>query len=127
MKILLVEDDLTSRMFMKTFLTRYGTCEVAVNGLEAIDMVEDSLAKQEPYQLICLDVMMPKVDGLKALKEIRKMESESDLTATKIIMTTALNDRSTVDDAYTLGCEAYAWKPIDIHKFKVLLQELDII
>ena len=127
MKILLVEDDLTSRMFMKKFLTRYGTCDVAVNGLEAIDMVEDSLAKEEPYQLICLDVMMPKVDGLKALKEIRKMESKSKLVASKIIMTTALNDRSTVDDAYTLGCEAYAWKPIDIHKFKTLLQELDII
>jgi two-component system chemotaxis response regulator CheY len=127
MKILLVEDDLTSRMFMKKFLTRYGTCDVAVNGLEAIDMVEDSLAKEIPYQLICLDVMMPKVDGLKALKEIRKMESKSELTASKIIMTTALNDRSTVDEAYTLGCEAYAWKPIDIHKFKTLLQELDII
>ncbi len=127
MKILLVEDDLTSRMFMKKFLTRYGTCDVAVNGLEAIDMVEDSLTKEEPYQLICLDVMMPKVDGLKALKEIRKMESKSELTASKIIMTTALNDRSTVDDAYALGCEAYAWKPIDIHKFKTLLQELDLI
>ncbi len=88
---------------------------------------ESVLGLNEPYQLICLDVMMPKIDGLKSLSEIREMESKSELAASKIIMTSALNDKKTVNDAFRLGCEAYAWKPIDIHEFQELLQELKLI
>ncbi len=128
MRILLVEDDLTSRMFMEKFLMRYGQVEMATNGLEAIDLVVDALEQDSYYELICLDVMMPKVDGLKALREIRKSEKKyPNIRPSKVIMTTALNDHNTVQEAYESGCEAYAWKPIDIHKFQELLENLDII
>lgn len=128
MKILLVEDDLTSRMFMKKFLSRYGHCDIAINGLEAIEQVSEAIIKRSHYDLICLDVMMPKVDGLKALKEIRILEqNDHHVKPAKVIMTTALNDKKTVNEAYDLGCHAYAWKPIDIHKFKELLETLDLI
>ena len=128
MKILLVEDDLTSRLFMKKFLSRYGHCDIATNGIEAIDQVVQSITGKHYYDLICLDVMMPKVDGIRALKEIKLIENKDpSVHPAKIIMTTALNDKKTVSEAYELGCHAYAWKPIDIHKFKELLEELDLI
>lgn len=130
MKILVAEDDLTSRLFMKKYLSRYGSCDVAANGVEVIDAVMNAVNSGEPYQLICLDIMMPKVDGITALKTIREIEAGSfkaGQAKSKIIMTTALNDKETVEEAYRLGCEAYAWKPIDMEKFDEVLRKLNLI
>jgi len=130
MRILIAEDDLTSRIFMKKFLSKYGECDVAVNGLEALDAYLAALKEKKPYNLICLDVMMPKLDGLKALKAIRDIEQRKGITEkdkTKIIMTTALNDKTTIQNAYDAGCEAYAWKPIEIDKFVIVMGKLGLI
>ena len=130
MKILIAEDDLTSRLFMKKYLSKYGSCDVAMNGLEAIDLAMNAIEMENPYDLICLDIMMPKVDGIKALKAIREIESTSlqdGKAPSKIIMTTALNDKETVEEAYKYGCEAYAWKPIDVEKFDEVLKKINLI
>lgn len=129
MKILIAEDDLTSRIFMNKYLSRYGEVEVVQNGMEAIDLVINAIELKDYYDLICLDIMMPKVDGIKALKNIREIEksSKTQPNPAKIIMTTALNDVETVQSAYGLGCDAYAWKPIDIEKFDKVLQSLNLI
>jgi two-component system chemotaxis response regulator CheY len=130
MRILIAEDDLTSRMFLQRSLEKYGQCDVAVNGIEVIDLVSNSLLKNEPYDLICLDIMMPKVDGIKALSTIRLLEDEKLPTHFKpsiIIMTTALSDKETVEKAYSNGCDAYAWKPIEMSKFETTLRELELI
>ena len=130
MRILVAEDDFTSRLFIKKYLSKYGNCDVAINGMEAIDLAMVAIEQNNPYSLICLDIMMPKVDGIKALKTIRELEKknlkEGDKPS-KIIMTTALNDTETVEEAYKYGCEAYAWKPIDVEKFDEVLKKLDII
>jgi len=130
MRILIAEDDLASRIFMKKFLSKFGDCDVAVNGLEALDAFLGALKAERPYHLICLDVMMPKLDGLKVLKAIRDIEKQKgieDGKLTKIIMTTALNDKETITNAYDAGCEAYAWKPIEIDKFIIVMGKLGLI
>ena len=130
MKILIAEDDLINRMFMKKYLSYYGDCDLAKNGMEAIECVTKALQKEEHYDLICLDVMMPMVDGFKALQSIRELEkahSKCHNELAKVIMTTALNDRDTVNEAYRLGCEAYVWKPIDVDKFGEVLKELELV
>jgi len=130
MKILIAEDDLVSRLFMKRFLSKYGDCDLAINGVEAIDLFMNSLETNQRYDLICLDIMMPKIDGIKVLKVIRELENKSlnlDENKSKIIMTTALNDKETIEEAYLYGCVAYAWKPIDINKFKKVLKEIGIL
>lgn len=130
MKILIAEDDLGSRLFMKKYLSAYGDCTLAVNGLEAVDFAGAAYEAAEPFDLICLDIMMPKVDGMKALKLIRDMESSGKnpvVKPSKIIMTTALNDKKSVTEAFALGCEAYVWKPVEIEQFNKLLKELDLI
>lgn len=130
MKILIAEDDFTSRLFIKKYLSKYGNCDLAMNGMEAIDLALVSLEQKNPYTLICLDIMMPKVDGIKALKTIRELEKKylsNGENPAKIIMTTALNDKETVEEAYKYGCEAYAWKPIDVEKFDEVLRKLDLI
>jgi len=129
MRILIAEDDLTSRLFMKKYLSKYGECDVVMNGMEAIDMVINAVEMKDYYELICLDIMMPKVDGIKVLQTIREVEksSKAGIKPAKVIMTTALNDMATVQTAYDGGCDAYAWKPIDIDKFDEVLRTLGLI
>lgn len=130
MRILIAEDDFIGRKLLQKFLSQYGECDIAVNGLEAIDAYLSSDKNQTPYDLICLDIMMPKMDGLKVLKAIRDIEKKKgipDGDRVKIIMTTALNDRKTVSESYDSGCEAYAWKPIDLEKLKDVLKKLELI
>ncbi len=64
MKSLIVEDDFTSRNLMQIYLADMGPCHVAVNGREAVEAVTESLNEQKPYDVICLDIMMPEMDGI---------------------------------------------------------------
>lgn len=130
MRVLIAEDDFASRLFMEKFLSRYGECDVAVNGIEAIDAYVHSINEGNIYDLICLDIMMPKLDGIEALKSIRDIEKQKGISEdkkVKIIMTTALNDNATVLKAYDAGCEAYAWKPIETDKFILVMENLGLV
>lgn len=115
MKSLIVEDSFVARKLMQVYLSELGECHIAVNGVEAVEAVKESLDENYPYDLICLDVMMPEMDGIEALKEIRKLESEhgiQGLSGTKVIMTTAQDQSKDIFTAFNTGCEAYLIKPI---------------
>lgn len=130
MRILIAEDDMTSRRFLSKFLSQYGECDVVVDGMEALDAYLISVKEKSPYDLICLDIMMPKVDGVKVLKAIRDFETQRGLLPekrAKIIMITALADTEYVKKAFELGCEAYAAKPIDTEKLVEVMKSLEVI
>ena len=130
MKILIAEDDFASRKFMLRFLSKYGECDVTVDGMEAVDAFTMALEADEGYDLVCLDIMIPELDGYQALKAIRDIEKERGIPeekASKIIMTTALNEGRNVTKAFELGCVAYAGKPIDQDKFENVLRKLELI
>lgn len=130
MRILIVEDDLTSRKIMLKILSKYGECDVTVDGLEAVDAFMLAQKECKPYDLVCLDIMMPKLDGVKVLKVIRSLEEQKNVLENdrvKVIMTTALAEKQYVNKAFELGCQAYANKPIDAVKFKEVLEKLELI
>lgn len=130
MRILIAEDDIISRKFLLKFLSRYGECDLVVDGLEALDAFLISLKENKPYDLICLDIMMPKVDGVKVLKHIRDLETQKGILPdkrSKIIMTTALAETQFVQKAIDIGCNAYAAKPIDTVKLDEVLQDLGLV
>lgn len=130
MKILIVEDDLISRKVIYKLMSKYGECDITVDGMEAIDAFLLAHDEGRAYDLICLDIMMPKLDGLSALKVIREMEDEKNISKedqVKIIMTTALNDTKDVYEAFEYGCEAYAAKPLDSKKLIEVLEKLELI
>lgn len=129
MKILLAEDDFVTRKFMVNFLSKYGECDVTVDGMEATFAFMMALDEEKYYDLICLDVMMPALDGYQALKMIRDMENERNVPENKrakIIMTTALNEKKNVDKAFEMGCSVYCAKPIDLDKLKEVLKKLEL-
>ena len=127
MKILIAEDDRLSRTFLKKFLQTYGPVDLAVDGMEALDLFMDAVKKKETYDLLCLDIMMPRVDGLKVLKVIRALEKQHSLPHTCIIMMTALADVEYVSEAMRLGCDAYASKPVDTEKVEEVMKNLGLI
>jgi two-component system chemotaxis response regulator CheY len=130
MRILIAEDDLTSRKFLAKFLSQYGECDVTVDGLEALDAYLLALKENQPYDLICLDIMMPKVDGVKVLKAIRDLERQKGVkpeNRVKVIMVTALAETEYVQHSFEIGCEAYAAKPVDTDKLVEVLKKLSLI
>lgn len=130
MRILIAEDDLASRKFLYKFFSAYGDCDITVDGMEAVEAFLLACDEKHPYDLICLDIMMPKLDGLKALKAVRDLEKEkgvAEAARAKIIMITALNDTDNVFDAFQMGCEAYAAKPVDTQKLQEVMGKLGLV
>ena len=130
MNTLIVEDDFTSRLLMQELLKTYGPSHVAVNGKEAVQAVRAALAAKEPYNLICLDIMMPEMDGQEALKEIRASEEACGVFSTagaKIVMTTAVKNMKSVSTAFNSLCDAYLVKPIEKTKLLEALRQLGLL
>lgn len=130
MKTLIVEDDLTSRLLLEKILSPYGECHIAVNGREALEAFQRAREEGRQYDLICLDIMMPEMDGQEALKVIRDLEEAAGILVgkgVKIIMTTALSDPQNVINAHYQICHAYLIKPIDKSKLLDNLKSFGLI
>lgn len=130
MKILVVEDDFKNRKLLQSQLSIFGECDTAVDGKEAILAFRMSLYNHQPYDLICMDIMMPNVDGTEALRKIRQIENDrgyQDEEKVKVIMTTALDDPEAVIDSYEEGATAYLVKPITKKKLFEELLRLGLI
>jgi len=130
MRSLVVEDDFVSRMILQKILLQFGVCDVVVNGKEAVQAFSMAVAEGNPYDLICLDIMMPEMNGTEALHLIRQKEIEMNLhpkDEVKIVMTTALDTAKEVIDAYYKGgCTAYLVKPIGKAKIIETIKELGL-
>ncbi|AHC14853.1 response regulator [Salinispira pacifica] len=125
MRFLIVEDDFGSRRLLQAILKEFGEIETVVDGEEAIDAFKLAWSEERPYDLILLDIMMPKLDGQQALQLIRSTEKEMGVSAkneVKVIMTTALEDPANVIRAFNRGgATGYIVKPI---QKEVLLDEI---
>jgi len=130
MKILIVEDDFISRQVLAKFLGEQGGCDIAVNGKEAITAFSMAIDARDPYDLVCLDIMMPEMDGLEALAQLRKIEGGHNIlgeAACKVIMTTALSDSKNILKAFNDQCESYLVKPITKDKLFAELRKLGLV
>lgn len=130
MKCLIVEDDFISRKLLQMYLSEYGECFIAADGCEAVEAVREALKENEPYDLICLDILMPRMDGHNALQAIRRIEDEHEIADShraKIIMTSALGDPESITKAFKKGCEAYIVKPVRKVRLLKEMEKLGLI
>ncbi len=126
MKILIVEDDRNSLKLMTHFLSRFGACDTAVDGLEAVAAVTAAYKAGTPYDLAVLDIMMPNLDGMETLQRIRAYEETTGVppgNELKVIMVSALSGDPIRSEAYGKGCMAYICKPVDFHQLERVIHD----
>ena len=130
MRTLIVEDDFLARTILSTLLSDYGTCHLVIDGSEAVAAIEKAYDKGEQYDLVCLDIMMPVMNGQEALSAIRKNEDARGIAIedrVNVIMVTALDDEDNRKKAEEMGCKAYLTKPLEGEKVVSLLKDLELI
>jgi two-component system, chemotaxis family, chemotaxis protein CheY len=130
MRTLIVEDDFTSRILLQSYLSQFGECHIAINGLEALEAFRAAQKSGQRYDLICMDIMMPEMDGQTAVREIRAIEEAGGTLSSngaKIIMTTAVDDVKNVMKSFNSLCDAYLFKPIDTQKLLGHIRELHLV
>lgn len=103
MKVLIVDDAAFMRMMLKDILTKNGHEVVgeAANGVEMLSKYEET----QP-DIVILDITMPEMDGLTAIKELRKKHPDAN-----VIMCSAMGQQSMVIDAIQSGAKDFIVKP----------------
>ena len=115
MKILIVEDDPVSSMYLAKCLEAVGEIQTAADGEAGLEAVRTAFLGKSPFDLICLDIMMPLLDGQAVLKGIRALEAQHRVPSgkeVKIIMTTGSGDQRNLVEAVS-RCAAYLTKPVN--------------
>ena len=116
MRILVVDDDLVSRTKLQAAFECLGQCDMAANGAQGVESFMLAWESMKPYDLICLDIEMPEMDGRKALRLIRKTEERWALphqAKATIFIITAQSDKNRVQDFIDAGCNDFIVKPFD--------------
>jgi len=130
MRTLIVEDDFTSRLLLQAFLAQFGECHIAVNGVEAVAAFRAAQKAGQRYDLICMDIMMPFVDGIEAVRQVRALEEADGILSSsgaKIIMTTAVDDIREVGRCYNELCDGYLVKPVDLAKLLLQMHAWNLV
>ncbi len=102
--VLIVDDSRTSRRVLNDILERagYQIAGEAVNGKEAVEMYE----RLRP-DIVTMDITMPEMDGIEALKQIKKDHPEA-----KVVMITAAGQKEKMMEAVKLGASEFVAKPL---------------
>lgn len=129
MKTLIVDDDQMAARLLSSYMDGLAQCSIANNGEEALNRIKQSMETGQPYELICLDILMPTIDGLETLRTIREFEQSTFNISRKrstIVMTSALDDLEIIKRSFKELCDAYLTKPIKKDDFLDKLAQLGL-
>jgi two-component system chemotaxis response regulator CheY len=131
MRTLIIEDTLINQEFLRMIMEERGECVVVESGEEGLEAVSRALKESTPFDIIFMDVILPGMDGFKALEQIRIMEIEQGITPgneARAIITTALDDSSNAQRASPYGqATSYIAKPIRQERIEDELRNLGFI
>jgi two-component system chemotaxis response regulator CheY len=112
MNFLVIEDEMTALIKMKAMLSAFGEGTGVTNGFQALEQCAAAIKKGKPYDLIAIDIGLPKVSGLQVLLAINKLESEHQIPVSKKIMVTASGTKDNLIKAASSGCNGFLVKPV---------------
>jgi two-component system chemotaxis response regulator CheY len=117
LRLLVAEGDPDSRVVLQDLLSKYGECRIAVNGREAVEAFRSARQEGRGYDLICMDIQLPEMNGQEAVYAIRSIEEHEKLYSSrsvKIFMTADIrNIRAlSVTASFKALCDARLFKPI---------------
>lgn len=128
MKILVVDDDEATRYLLGKILAPHGEVHMAVDGVEAVSAFSKALMENAAYDVVLMDIMMPRMDGQETVRRLRELEASAGVPASrecKVVMVTALGDVKNVFKAYYKGgAYTYLTKPIDATVLLQMLRDL---
>ncbi len=127
MRALIVDDDFYSRVMLHDMLRPVAECHIAVNGEEAVGAFGKAMEDGRPYDLVCLDLVMPEMDGQQALREMRALESEKGIEheqRCRIFVVSMVEDNRETNEAFFLGgADSFLVKPIVEERIMAELRE----
>ncbi|MCM1179088.1 MAG: response regulator [Clostridium sp.] len=127
MRILIADDDFANRRFLEKVFSLYGEVVAVDNGMSAVDEATRAMEERQIFDVICLDIMMTKLDGYKTLEAIREAEDKYGVHRqehSKVIMISALDEVVLDNIQVCSDYEAYICKPIILEKFEKLIERL---
>ncbi len=127
MRALIVDDDFYSRIVLHDMLRAVAECHIAVNGEEAVGAFKKALEDGRAYDLVCLDLVMPEMDGQQALREMRVLEEERGLDSESrsvVFVVSMVEDNRETNEAFFLGgADSFLVKPIEEARLMAELRE----
>lgn len=115
-KILIVEDNIMNMELVQDLLELYGHKVIkAEDGIKALERLAE-----EKIDIILLDMQLPNMGGLEVLDRIKKNPATADIP---IIAVTAHAMKGSEEHFIEMGCVDYVSKPIDIHRFRALIDK----
>lgn len=130
MHSLVIDDNPDILFLMEKLLKVYGVCALEKNGAEGLKRFENAHQQKHPFDLICIDIYMPGIDGHTVLRRIRRTEEAMGLDKvgrSKIIMITSINEKNHLVKCFQEQCDSYLVKPIEAEKFIDYLDDLGLL
>ena len=130
MKILIVEDESTSMELLESFLRPIGNVDLAKDGESAMKAINASFETGRRYDLICLDIMMPGMNGREVLAGLRLKEEAAGILlgdGPKVVMITSLGDSRNILGSFNQQCDGYVVKPIEKNKLMAELARVGVL
>lgn len=124
MKALIVDDVEMNRELLAVHLEGIASVAFAESGEQALGMVKHALQEGSNFDLICMDISMPGMDGHETLKNIRSLEATHPGSGAKVFMVTASSSPDDMLEALISGgCDDYLTKPVMYQSFRELLSK----
>ena len=127
MRILIADDDFANRKFLEKLFLHYGEVVAVEDGMAAVEEATRAMEERQLFDLICLDIMMTRLDGYKALEAIRGAEKKYAVLneeRAKVMMISALDEVVLDNIQVCSDYDAYICKPIMLEKFEILLNKM---
>jgi len=131
LRILIVEDEPVNREYLLLSLHGLGECRAVVTGEDAVQAQQDALAQNQPFDVVFLDILLPGMNGLQALEQLRALEDSHAVPQDKrvpVIITTGLDDDQAASRAFIQGqALSYMTKPFRPGQISEELRKLGLI
>lgn len=130
MKTLIVDDVQIGGRVLATILAKYGQADACMSVREAVAQFQKAWKAKEPYDLVCLDISMPDIDGLKGLKILRLMEDKVDISEAQravIVMVSCNSNAQLMTACHDAGSNDYIVKPYTKNSIINNLRDLGLL
>ena len=127
---MIAQGDLNSRRLLKNLLSAHGECDIAVDGQEVIQAFKAAHQEKAPYDLLCLDILLPDNNGLETWNNIRAYEKKHEIHGAnlfKIIMSSVLDSFQNIGVSFQEECEVYQSKPVTKEKLDQILRQFGLV